>query len=251
MYLSQRDAARIGELVNWLGQKCDEREIRTVTGEVLLRVLKADYFASFVWDEASRSFSNSVAINMGLDNLSDYETYFQYRDPITPELQRRRRPTLVTEVMPQAELIKTEFFNDFLAKDGLHYGVNLYAYQGGDNIGDLRIWRNRKRENFDETALFVLSIVQPVFTSALLRVRRQQSRIVAANPEPNAAALLGLSHRELAIARCVCCGMSDKEIGRQFEIEFTTVRTHLKRIFNKLNVNSRIQLLQVMNGMVS
>jgi hypothetical protein len=167
MYLTQQDAARIGELVNWLSQDCSEQEIRSMTGNVLLRVLKADYFASFVWDEPSQSFANSVAINMGMDNLEDYLTYFQYHDPITPALQKRRTPTLVTEVMPQDELMRTEFFNDFLAKDGLHYGINVYAYHGTENIGDLRIWRSKKRENFDETALLVLSIVQPAFTAAL------------------------------------------------------------------------------------
>jgi len=246
MYLTQRDAARIGELVNWLGESTSEREIRTITGETLLRILKADYFASFVWDKTTSSFSNSIAINMSLDNLAGYEQYYQFRDPITPALQRRRGPTLVTEVMPQAELMKTEFFNDFLAKDGLHYGVNLYAWHGADNLGDLRIWRNRKHENFNEAALFVLSIVQPAFTSALMRARTRQPAVMT-SAALDASAIQILSPRELAICRSICRGTSDKEIAREFGIEYSTVRTHLKRIFNKLDVGNRTQLLLMMN----
>jgi DNA-binding CsgD family transcriptional regulator len=250
MYLTQQDAARIGELVNWLSQDCSEQEIRSMTGNVLLRVLKADYFASFVWDEPSQSFANSVAINMGMDNLEDYLTYFQYHDPITPALQKRRTPTLVTEVMPQDELMRTEFFNDFLAKDGLHYGINVYAYHGTENIGDLRIWRSKKRENFDETALLVLSIVQPAFTAALAHAR-QRSALIHQSGEPQQASVIRtLSQRELAIARCVCRGITDKEIARDFGIEFSTVRTHIKRIFNKLDVRNRLQLTQLLGNFI-
>lgn len=247
MHLTQQDAAQIGELVNWLSESCSEREIRTITGEMLLRILKADYYASFVWDPTALAFSNAVAINMSLDNLAEYEEYFQFRDPITPELQKRRGPTLVTDVMPQDALMKTEFFNDFLAKDGLHYGVNLYAYDGGNNIGDMRIWRDKKRENFDDTTLFVLSIIQPAFTSALLRTRARHHAIVTATAMPTAPAIQLLSPRELAIARCVCRGITDKEIAQEIGIEFSTVRTHLKRIFNKLDVRSRTQLMLLMN----
>lgn len=248
MYLTQRDAARIGELVNWLGESTSEHEIRSITGEALLRILKADYFASFVWDETRASFSNSVAINMSLDNLAGYEAYFQFHDPITPELQKRRGPTLVTQVMPQEELMKTEFFNDFLAKDGLHFGVNLYAWHGAENIGDLRIWRNRKRENFNEAALFVLSIVQPAFTAALVRARKRQPAVMASSSMLDGSAFQLLSPRELAICRAVCRGTSDKEIAREFGIEYSTVRTHLKRIFNKLDVGNRTQLMLMMNN---
>jgi len=80
-------------------------------------------------------------------NLANYDAYFQHRDPITFKLQARREATLVTQVMPQRELMRTEFFNDFLARDGLHWGVNAYSFVGNHNIGDVRIWRHRRREN--------------------------------------------------------------------------------------------------------
>ncbi|RJG07530.1 DNA-binding response regulator [Noviherbaspirillum cavernae] len=246
MNLTTKEAASLGELVNWLGQDCSEREIRVHVGEQLLRLLKADYYASFSWDAAARSFSDTVSINMSLDNLSAYERYYQFHDPITHELQKRRLPTLVAQVMPQAELMKTEFFNDFLARDGLHHGVNLYAYDGDDNIGDMRIWRGRRRDGFDRTTLAILAIVQPVFTSALKRARARRAQVPTQIPAqiPHSASASTLSRREQAIAQCVCSGMCDKAIAQQLGIEFSTVRTHLSRIFDKLGVHSRTQLIQ-------
>src|SRR5260370_1281398 len=102
-------------------------------------------------------------------NLASYDSYYQYHDPITFKLQARREATLVTQIMPQRELMRTEFFNDFLARDGLHWGVNVYSYAGQRNIGDLRIWRGRHRENFDTRILELLRLVEPAFTGALMR----------------------------------------------------------------------------------
>src|SRR5260370_21107895 len=105
-------------------------------------------------------------------NLASYDSYYQYHDPITFKLQARREATLVTQIMPQRELMRTEFFNDFLAHDGLHWGVNVYSYAGQRNIGDLRIWRGRHRENFDTRTLELLRLVEPAFTGALIGAGR-------------------------------------------------------------------------------
>src|SRR5258708_38829663 len=102
-------------------------------------------------------------------NLASYDSYHQYHDPITFKLQARREPTLVTQIMPQRELMRTEFFNDFLARDGLHWGVNVYRYAGQRNIDDLRIWRGRHREHFDTRTLELLRLGEPAFTGALMR----------------------------------------------------------------------------------
>src|SRR5271154_6873317 len=106
---------------------------------------------------------------MSPDNLASYDAYYQSRDPTPLKLQARREPTLVTQIMPQRELMQTEFFNDFLARDGLHWGVNVYSYAGQRNIGDMRIWRSRRRENFDRRTLDLLRLVEPAFTGALMR----------------------------------------------------------------------------------
>lgn len=52
-----------------------------------------------------------------------------------------------------------------------------------------------------------------------------------------------LSQREQAIAHCVCEGLGDKQIARHLGIGFSTVRTHLNHIFDKLGVHSRTQLV--------
>lgn len=233
MYLNSGQRESLGRLMGWLAEDYSEQVVRRRVGEELLSLLGADYFASYIWSDEQRRFGDRVAINMDDGNLQAYEDYYQFHDPITHQLQLRRVPTLVTQVMPQEQLMRTEFFNDFLARDGLCYGVNMYAYEGERNIGDLRIWRGRRAGNFDRATLQLLSLIQPAFTRALARGRSTRE-----------APGLPLTAREREIAALVGGGLADKEIARKLGIGFSTVRTHLQRIFEKLGVHNRTQLQQ-------
>jgi DNA-binding NarL/FixJ family response regulator len=48
-----------------------------------------------------------------------------------------------------------------------------------------------------------------------------------------------LTERELAVLRLMCEGKSNKEIGATLFISEGTVKTHVKNLFAKLDVNSR------------
>ncbi len=129
----------------------------------------------YVWDADETRFQSRVSINMSDRNLAAYDSYYQFCDPITPLLQRRRKATGVSEVMPRHRLVRTEFFNDFLARDGLHYGVNYYAYSANRNIGDLRIWRGRRKEDFARRDLDILDAVGSAFNNAMRRALVEES----------------------------------------------------------------------------
>jgi len=243
MYLSATKTATLSHLFGLLSEDATEHEVRGLTGQALLRLFDADYFASFIWDRATQSFGHGVTINMDPANLATYDRYYQFHDPITHLLRERRAATLVTQVMPQRELVKTEFFNDFLARDGLYHGVNLHACEGDLHLGDVRIWRHRRGQSFDQDTLDLLRLVQPALTASLRRRRRPSAEapLLRRTGFSGQAALL-LSEREKEVAERVCRGYSDKEIAAEFHIGFSTVRTHVDRIYAKLGVRTRTQL---------
>ncbi|MCE9659649.1 MAG: LuxR C-terminal-related transcriptional regulator [Burkholderiales bacterium] len=238
MFLSTAQTQALSQLMVALTEPHDEAEVREKIGLRLLDLLDADYYASYVWDASRKVFGSRVALNMSDRNLSSYEAYYQHRDPITSKMQSRRSATLVEQVMPQSELVKTEFFNDFLYRDGLYWGVNMYAWVGDENIGDMRIWRGRKRERFGADTLELLELIRPAFVGAL-----QRGRCASAGPAAPQQGDLALTERELAVARLVQIGLRDKAIAQRLGIGFTTVRTHIGSIFRKLGVESRTQLV--------
>jgi DNA-binding CsgD family transcriptional regulator len=154
-------------------------------------------------------------------------------------MQRYQVAVRATDVLAPEELKKTEFFNDFLNKDGLYWGVNLYAWHQGQNLGDMRIWRDKRRENFSHDELRLLDMLQPAFVTALARAQRPAKT----QNLPLNTLSQRLTPREQDTARLVMLGMPDKEIARALQISTTTVRTHLENAFRKVGVSNRAALV--------
>ena len=237
MYLKASEQQALRSIFALLAEDQGEREIRERMGWALLDLLRADQFASFVWDAEGGTFGKRVALNMEAGNLDRYAQWHQHHDPITFVLQSRRRATRVTEVMPQRALMRTAFFNDFLSRDGLHWGMNLHAFDGERALGDLRIWRRRGRGDFGVHETGLLDLIEPAFVGALQRAQRKASPAAARE-----AAWASLSAREQQVARAVCEGLTDKEIARRAGVGVPTVRTYLRRIFAKLGIERRSAL---------
>lgn len=65
--------------------------------------------------------------------------------------------------------------------------------------------------------------------------------LVRCQPQPSQT--IHLSPRELAIARLIAQGLSNKCISELLKISYWTVNTHLRRIFTKLGVTSRAAMV--------
>lgn len=252
MYLSTYQLAMLGKVMTLLSEPFDEFEMRTQLGQLMLNLLGAQYYASYVWDERSHRFDGGVQINFDPSNLRRYEEHYQYHDPITFKLQQHRTAARVTDVMPQRDLKQTEFFNDFLARDGLHWGINLYAWAGDRNIGDMRIWRDKRHDNFLRQDMELLNLVRPLFVAALLRGRG--CGMAPSAPREAAGAVSHapcevLSPRQREVARLAAQGLPDKAIALRLGISVTTVRTHIDQMFRKLGVDNRMALVQRISRM--
>jgi DNA-binding CsgD family transcriptional regulator len=250
MNLSHKESGLVFEVMRELASGHDSAELRLKVGGLLLRLFDAQYFASYVWDYRSQTFGQRVSINMDDGNLGNYERYFQFCDPITPTLQRRRTATCVTEIMARPRLERTEFFNDFLARDGLHYGINFYAYSSGRNIGDLRIWRSRRKQDFTRRDAALLDAIGAAFTQSLLNARLKEPDAhadldVLARLE-RAGERCGLTRRQKEIAAAMLLGGSDRAIAADLCISLPTVRTHIRTLYQKFGVSSRMQFARAL-----
>ena len=248
MNLSSRESGIVFRIMAELSHGHGSRQLRERVGPLLLRLLDAQFFASYVWSDRSATFEERVAVNMTDENLRTYESHYQFCDPITPILQRRRRATAVAEIISRRGLESTEFFNDFLARDGLHFGMNYYAYAGGLNIGDVRIWRARNREDFSRREVEILDAIGPAFTNAmrtaLAREGHDHGVLLLLDALDRVQARPKLTRREKEIAMAALLGKSDREIADECGIAYTTVRTHLRHVFEKLGVSGRNQLFR-------
>jgi DNA-binding CsgD family transcriptional regulator/Tfp pilus assembly protein PilF len=59
--------------------------------------------------------------------------------------------------------------------------------------------------------------------------------------------LISLSKREYEVLLFIAEGLSDKEIAEKIFVSINTVRTHVRRIYDKLFVNSRVDAVRLLN----
>ncbi len=245
MNLTQKEWRKLLSVIQHLNDSLDDQAIRKRAGQDLLDLLVADYFASFVWDDRANVFSKPVFLNMSPANLKLYQQYYQFHDPITFKMQPYRRAVSVNEVMAQQDLINTEFFNDFLNRDGLYYGINIYVYDNGNrNVGDFRVWRSRQRDNFDRRELEILDMIAPHFRNAMRNIRFARHEVPSLDAEEirrHLADEFGLTPRELDVAAAVLEGRPDKRICESLHVSMPTLRSHIQHVFGKVDVNSRTE----------
>ena len=159
-----------GDLVARLEELGPVVDVRTFVLPAITQLLRADFAASFDCDEHTGLWRNGFAYNVDPLQIARYEAWFQHIDPVTPPLRARRVATCVDEVVSRRELEQTEFYTDFLCRDGMHHGINVYAFDGATHVGDLRIWR-QGRPDFTERDKLLLNGIEPFFRRALLRRR--------------------------------------------------------------------------------
>ncbi len=216
-----------GEIVGRLERLDPDTDLRAAVLADLMRLLRADFGASYIWRHDLSSFQQGSSFNMDPQNLKRYDDWFQFHDPMTAKLRQRRRASFVEEVLPRRDMIRTEFYNDFLARDGLHHGINMYVFDGDRDLGDFRIWRAAGRPDFESREIDLLDALEPFLRRAMLRGTHRYE---------------ALTPRESDVAALVARGCTDRDIARLLSIGFATVRTHMNNAMRKRCCANRAEL---------
>lgn len=90
---------------------------------------------------------------------------------------------------------------------------------------------------------------------ALLYLRANGDRVFAPVKAETATKLgmehvfekFGVTKREQQVVQKICLGKTNKQIAEELFISLQTVKDHTHRIYSKIGVNSRMQLVQMMN----
>jgi DNA-binding CsgD family transcriptional regulator len=225
--LSAGELRLFADVISRLERVEAQCDARALVFPDLIKLLRADFGASYVFDRQHRRFERGLVYNMDPANIARYDDWYQFHDPVTFELRTHRRAMLVEEVTPYKKLSRTEFYNDFLRRDGLRYGINIFLFEGPRDLGDFRIWRHSAGADFSQRDVAVLDVLAPFIQRAL---SRQSSRID------------GLSDREREVSALVAKGCRDREIGAILGISFSTVRTHINRAMEKKGCANRAEL---------
>jgi DNA-binding CsgD family transcriptional regulator len=254
MHLTTNQTRALGDVMRVLAEATDGDALREALALPMLELLAADQYVSMVWNAGVGRFERLTALNVSADSLRHWDSHYRFIDPLTFPLMERRRPTVATQIVRQPELVKTEFFNDFLRPERMHWGINVYFFDREAAVGDFRIWRERERGNFESSEVELLRLVEPAIAAALGRLHWARHAAPGPAATERAEELLQrtarLSRREAEVAWLVACGCPDKQIARRLAVGYPTVRFHLANAFRKLQADNRAALASRVQALV-
>ncbi|MFA8326308.1 response regulator transcription factor [Burkholderia ubonensis] len=173
-----------------------------------------------------------------------YVARYRMLDPLHPSRCAAGEDAVVTlaSQLPDERREASAYWTRFLRRHDVADVVEIWLRDAGVTVGAFSLLRfgaagEGATDRFAPSEIDALARLQPVAEAALsplLRVRRGIHRIGCEER---------LTYREEQIARLVRDGRSNKEIARDLALGQPTIKTHLMRMYRKLGVSNRTELV--------
>ncbi|KUZ71680.1 helix-turn-helix transcriptional regulator [Burkholderia ubonensis] len=173
-----------------------------------------------------------------------YVARYRMLDPLHPSRCAAGEDAVVTlaSQLPDERREASAYWTRFLRRHDVADVVEIWLRDAGVTVGAFSLLRfgvagEGATDRFAPSEIDALAHLQPVAEAALsplLRVRRGIHRIGCEER---------LTYREEQIARLVRDGHSNKEIARDLALGQPTIKTHLMRMYRKLGVSNRTELV--------
>ena len=139
------------------------------------------------------------------------------------------------------------YYENFLKKIAPVSSTSSYAIQLKTELESLRVVHFGEKSNWSNRLLPVFIALSMLFLFYGLYLRKQLSSSKKSKPEKALISLEILSKKEREVFDLLADGKSNKEIAQSLFIETSTVKSHVNKIFQKLNIQSRKEVINWSN----
>lgn len=170
----------------------------------------------------------------------DNDPYFRYCNVI-----KETKCFLDSDVMTDEFRESTPLFKEIYAPQGIYYGLRAYLTYKGEVIGNISLFNSKEHGDFNSRDMLVLETLAPHIA---LRLGKERDLGLCEHSRDREVSLAewGLTTREQEIVQMVLKGMEDHQIANSLCIAKSTVKKHIYNIYQKLDVNNRVQLYAVL-----
>jgi DNA-binding CsgD family transcriptional regulator len=179
----------------------------------------------------------------------DWEEYvLRYRkvDPFSParHVDSRRAVVTIDDLGGRQAFDRSEYGREFLPELGFSQELCVYMRDGVRMAAALVLTRKHGEPPFASDDVAFLRRAQPAIELAYACAVARQPAVLHAE----ALRGKGLTPREIDVAKLVAGGGSNRDVARTLLLSESTIKTHLKRVYAKLDVHSRTQLALLLGG---
>ncbi len=141
---------------------------------------------------------------------------------------------------------KTQFYQEFLLPEKLPFVGGLILMKNHKLLGLVNLFRAEYFGDFKDKDLYILDKFKDHLVNILFKLGKNSYNISV--EKLKIMEEYNLSKREIEIVEFIINGFSNNEISNELAISISTVKKHINNIFNKLDVNSRTQLIKLFMG---
>lgn len=247
--LSQQKWLQINYLVLTMAKQGDIEQLRHVFLEELGNLIphkKAFFDMGYIRDN-SAVFFDPLSLNMTKEELNAYYDNFQSSD-YTAWMLPESGPVYYrdSQIISHEARQNTAIYRNWMKPMGVYYSIGSTLYSSGTLYGSITLFRD-EQEDFTEEDLFVLQILSEHVTANFVRMYPNGiKKSPAYNVGGGFAEKYNITARESEIIGLIFRGLSNREIGDSLFITENTVKKHVNTVFQKLNVKTRTQLIQLL-----
>lgn len=184
----------------------------------------------------------------GVPNVDNFvELYAQVGrnvDPVLRYVTERHAPAHEEMVLPPGGWKQCELYQNCCAYYDHEHIMTGPIVGKGKLIGAIHFARIGETPAFNDQNIVDLSSVCIHLSANIAALQAQQNIFISPSSNP-------LTPREIQIAQLVARGLTNKEIGTQLWITQNSVKQALKRMFRKLEVSSRTEMVSKLQDILN
>lgn len=222
-------------LFSKLATASSEADLRFSLMDNLNQYFDVQRWGIYLVDEENNLISSDT-VGVSDDFIEAYQKIGQAIDPVLKYVREHHIPAHEELILPPGTWKKSQLYQRCCIQ-GKHEHIMTGPIVGqGNLIGTINFARVGNTTAFNTQDLNTLSAVCLHVSACLANLRSRPTF------QQNLSKNL-LTQREVQIARLVACGLTNAEIGRELWISQNTVKQALKKMFLKLNVASRTEMI--------
>ncbi len=185
---------------------------------------------------------NLTSIGVANSVSDDYLAHFHRFDPFLERLTSNQDETEANAGFPETGQDFQSYFRNFLEPNGLvHHAGFMLRDTFAQQAWVFNFHRSAGCPEFAALELARARLIEAFLQGQISSPVSVKSRI------PKNNHFSALTSREHEVVMAIASGYANKEIAQRLEISPRTVENHLRNIYEKLQVNTRTQLLSILH----
>lgn len=153
-----------------------------------------------------------------------------------------------TDLMPDELRMKTEWYKEIYAKQGIHYALRSQLAYDGIPLGSVDLFRQKDDENFSDKEMRILGALTPHIALKLVQLLTSSGSGDGQDKLDHAlSSIYGLTPRECEVVSRLLSEEPDRVVADELCISLSTLKKHIHNAYGKIGVKNRRQLYSAIN----